>query len=103
MEDITDADYVHAKRVSKDFEIKHLAEYCDLYVQSDTLLLADVFENFRNMSLKIYEFDPASFFNSWIGMARRFEETKVKLDLLADINMLVMLQKGFRGGICHSI
>ena len=42
MEDITDADYVHAKRVYKSFEIKHLGEYHDLYVQSDTLLLADV-------------------------------------------------------------
>ena len=50
MEDITDADYAHAKRVCKDFEIKNLAEYHDLYVQSDTLLFADVFENFRNMS-----------------------------------------------------
>ena len=45
MEDITDADYTHAKRVCKDFEIKNLGEYHDLYVQSDTLLLADVFEN----------------------------------------------------------
>ena len=54
MEDITDADYAHAKRVCKDFEIKNLGEYHDLYVQSDTLLLADVFENFRNMFIKIY-------------------------------------------------
>ena len=45
MEDITDADYVHAKRVYKDFEIKHLGEYYDFYAQSDTLLLVDVFEN----------------------------------------------------------
>ena len=52
MEDITDADYVHAKRVCKDFEIKNLEEYHDLYVQSDTLLLADVFENFQNMCLE---------------------------------------------------
>ena len=59
MEDITDADYVHTKRVCKDFEIKNLGEYHDLYVQSNTLLLADVFENFRNMCLKIYELDPA--------------------------------------------
>ena len=53
MEDITDAYYAHTKRVCKDFEIKHLGEYHDLYVQSNTLLLADVFENFRNMCLEI--------------------------------------------------
>ena len=58
MEDITDADYAYAKRVCKDFEIKNLGKY-DLYVQNDTLLLADVFQNFRNMCLEIYELDPA--------------------------------------------
>ena len=63
MEDITDADYVHAKKVSKDFEIKDLGEHHDLYVQGLTLLLADVFENFKNMCLKIYELDPARFFS----------------------------------------
>ena len=61
MESITDADYAHAKRVCKDFEIKHLGEYHDLYVQSDTLLLGDVFENFRNMCINIYELDPTKF------------------------------------------
>ena len=55
MEDITDADYVHAKRVCKDFEIKNLEEYHDLYVQSDTLLLADVFENFQICVLKLLD------------------------------------------------
>ena len=64
MEDITDADYAHTKRVCKDFEIKNLGEYHDLYVQSNTLLLADVFENFRNMCLKIYELDPAKFIST---------------------------------------
>ena len=59
MEDITDADYTHAKRVCKCFEIKDLGERHDLCVQRDTLLLADVFENFRNVCLKIYELDPA--------------------------------------------
>ena len=49
MEDITDADYTHAKRVCKNFEMKNLGEYHDLFVQSDTLLLTDVFENFQNM------------------------------------------------------
>ena len=53
MEDTTDADYAHAKRVCKDFELKHLGEYHDLYVQSNTLLLANISENFRNMCLKI--------------------------------------------------
>ena len=61
MEDITDADYSWAKRVCKNFEIKKLGEYHDLYIQSNTLLLADVFENFGNMCLKIYELDPAKF------------------------------------------
>ena len=74
MEDITDADYVHAG-VCKDFEMKNLAEYHDLYVQSDTSLLADVFENFRNMCLEIYELDPAKFLiNSWISMASSFKK-----------------------------
>ena len=58
-EDITDADYAHAKRVCKDFEIKKLGDYHDLYAQRDTLLLADVFENFHNMYFEIYELDPA--------------------------------------------
>ena len=52
MEDITDVDYTHAKRVCKDFEIKNVGEYHNLYVQHNTLLLADVFENFRDMCLK---------------------------------------------------
>ena len=64
IEDITDADCAHAKRVYKDYEIKNLGEYHDLYLQSDTLLLADVFENFRNMCLEIYEIDPAKFLSA---------------------------------------
>ena len=64
MENITDADYTQAKRVCKEFENKNLGECQDLYVQSDTLLLADVFENLRNMCLKIYELHPAKFFSA---------------------------------------
>ena len=57
MEDITDTDYTHANKVFKEFKLK-----ChDLYVQSDTLLLAGVFESFRNMCIKVYELDPANF------------------------------------------
>ena len=54
MEDITDLDYMHARRACKDFGIKYLGEYRDIYLKSDTLLLADVFKNFRNMCLEIY-------------------------------------------------
>ena len=64
MEGITNADYKLAKVVCKDFEIKSLGEYHDLYVRSDTLLLAGVFENFRNMCLKIYELNPAKFLSA---------------------------------------
>ena len=53
MEDTTEADYVHAKRICKHFEIKNLGEYHDLYLQTHTILLANVFENFRNICLKI--------------------------------------------------
>ena len=64
MKDITDTDFAHAKRACKNFEIKTLGEYYDLYVQSDILLLADVFDNFRNMCLKIYELDPGKFLSA---------------------------------------
>ena len=53
MDDITDTDYVHTKKVCKDFEIKYLGEYHAFYIQSNTFLLADVFENFNNMCVKI--------------------------------------------------
>ena len=64
IEDIRDAGYMHAKRVCKDFEIKTLVEYHDLYLKSDSLLLADVFENFRKMCSKIYQLDPSKFFSA---------------------------------------
>ena len=61
MENINDIDYRHGNNVFKKFELKNLGEYHNLYVQSDTLLLAEVFENFRNMCIKVYELDPAQF------------------------------------------
>ena len=68
LEDISDQDYVHAQKVWGVFEIKYLGEYHNLYAQSDTLLLADMFENFRNMCLKIYELGP-TYFLSATGLA----------------------------------
>ena len=104
VEDITDADYAHAKRVCKDFEIKNLGECHDFYVQSNTLLFADVFENFRNMCLEIYELHPSKY-PSAAGLAWQaaFKKTEVKLDLLTDIDVLLMVERGISGGICHSI
>ena len=104
MEDITDSDFMHAKGLSKDFEIKHLAEYHDLYLKSDTLLLTDVFENFRKMCLKIYHLDPVKFLSApELTWQAALKKTEVKLELFADIDMLLMVEKGIRGGICHTI
>ena len=101
MEDITDADYAHAKRVCKEFEEKFRRIS---WFACDTELLADVFENFRNISLKIYKLDPAKF-PAAPGLAWQaaLKKTKVKLDLLTDIDMLLMVEKPIKGGICHSI
>ena len=81
MEDITDADYALAKRVYQDFEIKNLGEYHDLYLQSDALLLTDVFENFRNNCIKIYELDSSKFVSSprlaWQAALKK-KQSKIK-------------------------
>ena len=104
MEHNTDAGYKYAKRVCKDFKIKNLGEYHDLYAQGDTLLLADVFSKFRNMCLEIYELHPARFFSApELAWETALKQTKIKLDLLSYINMLLIVEKGIRGGICHSI
>ena len=79
MEDKTDADYAQAKRVSKDFEIKNLGEYHHLYIQSDTLLLPDVFENL-NLSLDIYELDLAKFLSA-AGVAWQAALTLKRLEV----------------------
>ena len=64
LEDTTDKDYTHAQKVFEEFSLKNLANYHDLYVQSDTLLLADVLENLRNKCIEIYEIDPAHFLSA---------------------------------------
>ena len=88
----------------KKIKLKNLGEYHDLYVQSDTLLLADVFENFRNMCNKVYELDPAHSL-SLPGLAWQacLKKTNVKLELLTDYDMLLMVEEGIRGEICHAI
>ena len=97
MEDITDADCAHVKRVYKDFEINNLGEYHDLYAHSDTLLLADVFQNFQNICVKTNKFNPAPFLTV-PGLARQgaLKKTKVKSDLLTGVDMLFMVPNGIR-------
>ena len=104
MENIEDIDYRHGNDVFKRFKLKNLGEYHDLYVQSNTLLLAGVFENFRNTCLKVYKLDPAHFL-SLPGLAWQacLKKTNVKLELLTDYDMLLMVEEGIRGGICHSL
>ena len=104
MEDISDTDYRHANNVFKGFKLENLGDYHDLYVQSDTLLLADVFNNFRGMCIKEYGLDPAHFL-SLPGLAWQtcLKKTNIELELLTDYDMLLMVEEGIRGGICHSI
>ena len=104
MEDITDVNHRDAKRVFKSLNNKNLGDYHDLYVQSDTLLLADVLEKFRNIYIKVYELDPAHFLSA-PGLAWQacLKKTEMKLELLIDVEMLLMVEKGIREGICHAI
>ena len=97
MKTIIDADYTHRKIVCKNFEIKILEKCNGLYVQSNILLLADVFASFRNICLERYKLDPARFLTA-PGLAWKadLKNTKVKLDFLTGIDMLLMVQKGIR-------
>ena len=94
LENISDEDYAHAQKVWEVFEIKILGEYHNLYAQSDTLLLPDVFENFRNKCIEIYELDPL-YFVSAPGLAWQacLKRTGVKLELIIDYDMLLMIEK----------
>ena len=109
MEDIIDVDHMHTKRVFnglalKNISNKNLGDYHDLYVWSDTLLPADVFENFRNMCTKVYELDSVHFLSA-PGLAWQacLKKTEVELELITDVDMLLMVEKGIRGEICHEI
>ena len=75
-----------------------------MYVQSDTLLLADAFENFRNTRLEVYKLHFAYFLTALeLAWQAALENINVKLDLLTNIHMILMVEKGSRGGICHTI
>ena len=103
-EEVTsDVDYPHVKKVWEVFKVKNRGEYHDLYAQSDTLLLADVFQNFRDKCDEIYKLDPVHFVSA-PGLAWQtcLKKTKVKLELIKNFDMLMMVENGIRGGICQA-
>ena len=101
-EDITDEDYQHALKVWNIFKCQTIKDYHDLYLKSDVLLLADVFENFRKTCLKHYNLDPAHYYTSpGLAWDACLKETGQKLELLHDYDMLMMFERGTRGGITH--
>ena len=101
-EDISDEDYQHAINVWNKFGCKTIKDYHDLYLKSDVLLLADVFENFRSTCLKHYKLDPAHYYTSpGLAWDACLKTTGRKLQLLHDYDMLMMFERGIRGGITH--
>ena len=97
---ITEKDYKHAGNVWNSFKMKTFKEYHELYNITDVLLLADVFENFRDLCLKIYGLDPVYYFTApGLAWDACLKMTNIELELLSDPNMLLMFEKGIRGGI----
>ena len=97
MEAITNVDYRHAKRVFKNFSSKNISDYHDLYVRKDILLFVDVCENFRNKCIEVYELDPANLLSApELAWQACLKKTEIKLELLTDVDMLLMVEKGIR-------
>ena len=97
---ISESDHSHAKEVWSTFQIRDMGEYHDLYFRTDVLLLADVFESFRSTCLEYYRLDPCHYYSapglSWDALLRM---TKINLDLIADLDQQLFIEKGMRGGI----
>ncbi|GFW06083.1 uncharacterized protein TNCV_4478751 [Trichonephila clavipes] len=99
-ETVSDDDYAHCQNVWKSFNLKTLGEYHDLYVTSDVILLADVFQNFRQLCLNFYKLDPCHCYTA-PGLAWQacLYMSRVKLELFTDLDMHLFVERGIRGGI----
>ena len=96
MEDIKDIDYRHRNNVFNNFKLNNLGDYHDLYAQSDTLL-ADVFENFRDICINVYELDLAHFLSlPRLAWQASLKKANIELALLTDYDMLLMVEEGVR-------
>ena len=104
MDSISAEDYEHALQVWDIMEKKTLGCYHDMYLKTDVLLLADVFENFRDVCLQHYKLDPAHFYTApGLAWQAAIKYRGVKLELLTDYDMLLMFEKGIRGGITQAV
>ena len=97
---ISDDDYAHAQKVWRMFKMEYFKDYHELYNKVDVLLLAEVFENFRNICLEKYKLDPAHYYTApGLAWDAALKVTGVNLELLSDIDTLLMVEKGIRGGV----
>ena len=104
MSGVSDKEYEHACKVWNEFGIKNMGEYHDLYLKTDVILLANVFESFRNVCMNNYGLDPAHFYTAPVlAWKACLKKTGVRLELLQDPDMLLMFERGIRGGITQSV
>ena len=97
---ISEDNYTQVQNVCETFEMETLQDYHDLYLKTDVLLLADVFENFRDVCKENYGLDPAWYYTDpGLAWDAALKVTKVELELLADPDKLLMIEKGIRGGV----
>ena len=99
-EEISASEYAHAQKIWETFGIENMGQYHDLYLKSDVLLLADIFENFREQYLDTYGLDPAHYVSlPSSSLDSALKMTGVRLDLISDVDMFNFIEKGMRGGI----
>ena len=102
LEDISDKDYLHAQKVFNEY-CTDIGDYHDLYAQTDTFLLADVFEKLSDKCIEIYGLDPYFYSANGLAWQACLKKSDGKLELLTDYQMLLMIQEGIRGGMCQSV